>query len=78
VSLNKFCALLAASSHINRIFQYTKSHSGSSIPHKIWVVWPILHYITNSIEANRIKTVIINPDVPLLADGWQFAMGMAE
>jgi hypothetical protein len=54
-----------------------KGHSGSSIPRKIWVVWPILHYFTNCVEANRIKTVVINPDVPLLADGRQFAMGMA-
>ena len=49
----------------------------NSIPHKIWVVWPILHYPTNFIEADRIKIVIINPDVPLLADGRQFSMGMA-
>ena len=48
----------------------------NSIPHKIWVVRTILHYLANFIEADRIKIVIINPDVPLLADGRQFAMGM--
>jgi hypothetical protein len=35
------------------------------------------HYFMNFIEANRIKSVIIYPDFPLLADGRQFGMGMA-
>lgn len=36
-----------------------------------------MHYFTNFIEADRIKNVIINPDVPLLADGRKFSVGMA-
>jgi len=43
---------------------------------EIGIVWPIRHYFTNFIEAKRIEIVIINFDIPLLADGRQFSVRM--
>lgn len=45
--LLKYCASQGMMSFINRIFQYMEGHSGRSIPHKIWVVRPILHNFTD-------------------------------
>jgi hypothetical protein len=77
VSLFEFKRVLARSWPHNRIFQYKKAIQAALFPYKIWVVWPILHYFKNFIEADWIKIVVINPDIPLLTDGRQFAMGMA-
>ena len=44
--------------------------------YEIGIVWPICHYFTNFIEANRIKIIIINSDIPLLTDGRQFSVRM--
>jgi len=63
--------IIAYQSHID-----ISKKSGSNIFYEIGIVWPIRHYFTNFIEANRIKIAIINPDIPLLTDGRQFSVRM--